>query len=82
MLFIVLFSVVTMFANFQATFPLISPKVFGILTPNFTTKVRKYDLTFDTKITVGLKKMGDDVMDHVRHFQCGWVQITFVVGFS
>ena len=40
-LFIVLFSVVTTFSNFQASFPLISPKVFGIFTPNFTTKVRK-----------------------------------------
>ncbi len=41
MLFIVLFSVVTTFSNFQATFPLISPKLFGIYTSNFTTKVRK-----------------------------------------
>ncbi len=40
MLFIVLFSVVTTFSNFKATFPLISPEVFGVLTPNFTTKVR------------------------------------------
>ncbi len=35
MLFIVLFSVVTTFSNFQATFRLISPKTFGMLTPNF-----------------------------------------------
>ncbi len=40
MVFIVLFSVVSMFSNFQAPFLVISPKVFGILTPNFTTKVR------------------------------------------
>ena len=53
MLFIVLFSVVTTFSNVQATPPLISPKVFGILTPNFSTKVRKYDKTFGTKIRVG-----------------------------
>ncbi len=46
MLFIVLFSVVTMFSNFQATFLLISPKVFGICTPNFTTRVRKIWLNF------------------------------------
>ncbi len=58
MLFIVVFSVVTTFSNFQATFPLISPKVFGMCTPNFTTKVQKYDLTFITKIRVGLKKIG------------------------
>ncbi len=36
-----LFSVVTAFSNFQATFPLISSKVFGKFTPNYTTKVRK-----------------------------------------
>ncbi len=41
MLFIVLFSVVTTFSNFQATFPMISPKLFEIFTPNFKTKVRK-----------------------------------------
>ncbi len=41
MLLIVLFGVVTMFCNFQATFPLISTEVFEIFTPNFTTKVRK-----------------------------------------
>ncbi len=48
-----------MFSNFQATFPLIFSKVFGIFIPNFTTEVReKYDLTFGTKITVDLKKIG------------------------
>ena len=41
MLFIVLFSVATTFSIFQATFPLISPKVFGMLTPNFSTKSQK-----------------------------------------
>ncbi len=41
MLFIVLFSVVNTLSNFQATFPSISLKVFRILIPNFTTKVRK-----------------------------------------
>ncbi len=46
MLFIVLFSVLTTFSNFQATFSLITPKVFGIFTPNFTTKVRKIWLNF------------------------------------
>ncbi len=44
--FLVLFSVVTTFSNFQATFPLISPILFGIFTPNFTTKVRKIWLNF------------------------------------
>ena len=45
-MFFVLFSVVTTFSYFQATFLLISPEVFGILTPNFTTKVRKMWLNF------------------------------------
>ncbi len=73
MLFVVIFSVVTTFSNFQATFPLISPKVFGILTSNFATKSEKYDLIFGTKIRVGLKNwMGrgkNDVEDHVRQVQ-------------
>ncbi len=69
MLFIVLFSVVTTFSNFQATFPLISPKVCGIFTSNFTTKVRKILLNFWYQNQGGFeKKWGDDVMDHVRHF--------------
>ncbi len=56
-LFIVLFSVVTTLSNFQVTFPLISPKVFGILTPNFTTKVRKINgLTFGNKNQSGFGK--------------------------
>ncbi len=42
-LFIVIFSVVTMFSNFQSKFLLISPEVFGIFIPNSTTKVRKYN---------------------------------------
>ena len=46
---------VTMFSNFQAIFPLTSPNTFGILATNFATKVKKYDLTFVTKIRVGLK---------------------------
>ena len=44
-----------MFSNFQATFPLIAPKVFEIFTPNFSTKVRKYERPFGNKIRVGLK---------------------------
>ena len=45
-LFIVLFSVVTTLSNFLATFLLISPKIFEIFTPNFTTKKsEKYDLS-------------------------------------
>ncbi len=71
MLFIVLFSVVTTFSNFQATFPLISPKVCGIFTSNFTIKVRKILLNFWYQNQSGvLKKLGggDDVVDHVRHF--------------
>ncbi len=45
-------------------------KVCGILTVNFTTKVRKYDLTFGSKIRVGLKKQLGMMfyIDHVRHF--------------
>ena len=35
------YSVLTMFSHFQATYLLISPKVFGILTANLSTKVRK-----------------------------------------
>ncbi len=67
MLFIVLFSVVTTFSNFQATFPLISPKVFGIFTPNFTTKVRKLNFWYQNQ--GGFEQnWGDDVVDHVRHF--------------
>ena len=58
MLFIVLFSVVTTFSTFQATFLLISPEVFGILTPNFSTSQIKYDKTFGTKARVGLKIFG------------------------
>ena len=51
------FSVVTaMFSNFQATFPLISPEVFGIVTPNFTTKVRKIWLNFWNQNQSGLKE--------------------------
>ncbi len=69
MLFIVIFSVVTMFSNFQATFLLISPKVFGICTSNFTTKVRKIWQNFwyqnQSRFEIYL---GDDVVDHVRHF--------------
>ncbi len=74
MLFIVICFIVCwprFLLNLQATFPLISPKVFGILTPNFTTNVRKMWQTFDTKIRMGLKKKwggGDDVVDHVKHF--------------
>ncbi len=68
MLFIVLFSVVTTFSYFQATFPLISSKLFGICTSNFTTNSEKYDKTFGTNIRVGLKQnLGNDVVDHVRH---------------
>ncbi len=33
-LFYLLFSVVTTFSNFQATYPLISPEVLEIFTPN------------------------------------------------
>ncbi len=69
MLFIVLFCVVTTFSNFQATFPLISPKVFGIFTPNFKIKVRKIWQNFWYQNHRGFeKKLGDDVADHVRHF--------------
>ena len=70
MLFIVLFSVhvVTTFSNFQATFLLISTKVFGIFTPNVTTKVRKICLNFWYQNHSGFEKFGDDVVDHVRHF--------------
>ena len=68
MLFIVLYTVVTTFPNFQATFHLICPKIFEIFTPNFTTKVRKILLNLCTKITVGWKYFLDDVVDHVRHF--------------
>ncbi len=56
MLFIVLFSVVTTFSNFQATFRLIAPKVFGIFTPNFTIKVRKILLNFWYQNHSGLEK--------------------------
>ncbi len=67
MLFIVLLGVVTKFSNCQTTFPLIFPRVFGIFTPNFSTKVTKNM----TKLLVpksGLeKKIGGDVVDHVRH---------------
>ncbi len=70
MLFTILFSVVTTFSNFQATFPLISPEVFGIFTLNFTTKVRKICLKFWYQNQGGFEKIwGDDVVDHVRHFQ-------------
>ena len=69
-LFIVLFSLMTTFSNFQATSSLSSPNIFEILTPKFTTKVRKIWLNFWYKTIVGLKKIegGDDVVDHVRHF--------------
>ncbi len=69
MLFIVLFCVVTTFSNFQATFLLISSKVFGIFTPNFKIKVRKIWQNFWYQNHRGVeKKLGDDVVDHVRHF--------------
>ncbi len=64
-----IFSVVTTFSNFQATFPLISPKVFGIFTLNCTTKVWKILLNFWYQNHSGFEKnWGDDVVDHVRHF--------------
>ncbi len=58
-------SVVTTFSNFQATsLPLVYPKVFGIFTPNFTTKLRKIWLNFSyTKIKVGWKKWGGDYVN-------------------
>ena len=69
MLFIVLFSVVTSFSNFQATFLMISPKLFGICTSNFTTKVRKIWQNFWYQNQSRFEKnWGDDVVDHVRHF--------------
>ncbi len=70
MLFIVLFSMVTTFSNFQATFLLISlPKYLEYSHQISPQKSGKYDLTFSTKIRVGLQKnRGDDVVDHVRHF--------------
>ena len=63
MLFIVLFSVVTTFSYFQATFLLKYLEYSRQISP------QKYDKTLGTKIRVGLKKFGgDDVVDHVRHF--------------
>ena len=62
MLFIVLFGVLTTFSNyFQATFPLISNKVFKILTPNFTIRFRKMWINFWYQNQSGFeKRMGDD----------------------
>ncbi len=68
MLFIILFNVVTTFSNFQVTFLLISPEVFGILTPTFSTKVRKMTKLLVPKSEWVEKIWGDDVVDHVRHF--------------
>ena len=60
---LLLFSLVwwrTTFSNFQSTFTLISPKVFGIGYSHQISaqKSEKYDKTFETKIRVGLKKFG------------------------
>ena len=33
----------------------------------FSTTVKKHDSTFDTKIKICSKKMGDDVVAHIRH---------------
>ena len=51
-----LFSVVTTFSNFQATFWLISPKVFEIFTPK--PKVRKIRLNFWYQNHSGFEKTG------------------------
>ncbi len=65
MLFIVLFSVVTTFSSFQATFLLI-PNESGIRTPNFSPKVKNIWQNFGTKIKVK-KILGDNAVDHIRH---------------
>ncbi len=62
MLLIVLFSVVTTFSSFQASFPLISPTVFGILTPNFSTKVGKILLNFWYQNQSGFEKNIEGMM--------------------
>ncbi len=64
--FFVLFRVMTTVCNFQATFPLISPKVFGIvLTPNFATEVRKIGLYFWYQNQTGFEIICEnDVVDH------------------
>ncbi len=51
----VLFGVVTTFSNFQATITLTSPK-FEYSHQISAQKSDKYDLTYGTKIRVGLKK--------------------------
>ena len=57
-IFIYCFSVVTTFSNSQATFLVsISPKVFGIFTPNLPQKSENMT-KFCTKITLGLIKIG------------------------
>ena len=70
LLFIVSFSVATTFSNFQATFLLISPKIFGILTPYVTTKVRKTGLNFRYQNQSGFEKNGGlgDVVNHAKEF--------------
>ena len=68
MLFVALFSVVTMFSNIQATFLLIFPKVFGILT-KCLHKSQKNMTNFWYQNQSGFEnKWGHDVVDHVRHF--------------
>ena len=57
-LFIVLFSVVTQFYNFQATFLLISLKYLEYSHQISPQKSQKLTKLFCTKIRVGLKKLG------------------------
>ena len=57
-LLFVLFSVVTMFSNFQATFPIILLKYLEYSNQISPQMSEKYDCTFDTKIRVGLEKIG------------------------
>ena len=60
-----LFCVVTMCSNFQATFPLISRREFEI----HQISAQKSDMTklLDQHESGFEKKLGDDVVNHVRH---------------
>ena len=80
MLFIVLFSVVNMFSNFPAILLLISPEVFGIHTPNFTTKVRKIwlNIWYQNQSDFEKKKKWGGMMLWIMSGTFNWLKVLLV----